>query len=291
MAKDKKLGTGLQAIFGADYDSIIDSIDAIQADPEQAGKATEIDIETVYPNPYQPRKIFNEEALQELADSIKEHGVFTPILVKKTDTGYVLIAGERRLRASKMAGLSTIPALIQEFTDQQMMEISLLENIQREDLSAIEEANSFNSLMQQFGYTQEQLAEHVHKTRVYVANTLRLLKLPTSVQQKVSDKVLTMGQVRPLITLDNPEKIVELAEKIEKEGLSVRQVEKLIQDMKKPPVQGSIKLVDPQLQNVQQIIQSRLQTTVSVSDKEIRIKYTDVKDLNRILEMMHCLDD
>lgn len=290
MKGEKRLSTGLGAIFGDDLSLAIESI---QSDAQSHGGVTEIAVEKVLVNPYQPRKEFDQKALEELADSIREHGVFTPILVKEIDSGYVLIAGERRLRAAKMAKLEKIPAVIKEFTDEQMMEISLLENIQREDLTAIEEASSYDQLIRKLGYTQEQLAKRVGKSREHVANLLRLLKLPKEIQTMVSDKVLTMGQVRPLITLDSEEDMLDLAYKIQKEGMSVRQVEKMVKQMKKPDFEKakSEVLVDTGLLNVQRIMQERLQTTVQVSNSEIRIKYTDVNDLNRILEIIDCLDD
>jgi len=290
MKNDKRLGTGLGAIFGDDLSLAIESI---QNDAQNHGGATDILVDKIVANPYQPRKEFDPKALEELAESIREHGVFTPILVKEMDSNYVLIAGERRLRAAKMANLERIPAIIKEFTDEQMMEISLLENIQREDLTAIEEASSYEQLIKKLGYTQEQLAKRVGKSREHVANLMRLLKLPKEIQLMVSDKVLSMGQVRPLITLDSEQEMLELAYKIQKEGLSVRQVEKLVKQMKKPEFKKakSEVLVDTGLLNVQRIMQDRLQTTVKVTDSEIRIKYVDVNDLNRILEIIDCLDD
>lgn len=290
MKGEKRLSTGLGAIFGDDLSLAIESI---QSDAQQNGGSVELPVDKIFPNPYQPRKEFDQQALEELADSIRDHGVFTPILVKEIDSGYVLIAGERRLRASKLAGLETIPAIIKEFTDEQMMEISLLENIQREDLTAIEEANSYEQLIHKLGYTQEQLAKRVGKSREHVANQLRLLRLPHEVQRMVSDKVLSMGQVRPLITLENEKSIIELANKIKKEGLSVRQVEKMVKNEKKTGFEKAKNevLVDTALLNVQRIIQERLSTTATVTDHEIRIRYADVDDLNRILELIDCLDD
>lgn len=292
-AKEKKLGTGLSAIFGEDYETIMDSIEDIQQDPTKHGGAEEIAIEQIMPNPYQPRQEFDETALQELADSIAQHGVFTPILVKRAEVGYILIAGERRLRASKLAGKTTIPAMIQDFTDEQMMEISLLENIQREDLTAVEEANSYRQLIQKLQYTQEELAKRIGKSREHVTNMLRLLKLPQQVQQMVSDKQLSMGQVRPLITLENEDEMIALANRIAAEDMPVRQVEKLVKERKKAPSEKpkTAPGTDSGLTNVQHLLQKRLQTTVAVQNGEIRIKYTDVDDLNRILEIMNCLDD
>ncbi|MCF0111003.1 MAG: ParB/RepB/Spo0J family partition protein [Erysipelotrichaceae bacterium] len=292
MAKERKLGQGLSAIFGTDADGLLETIDEIQRNPKQYGGTQELNVDDIQVNPYQPRKQFNEEALQELADSITEHGIITPVLVKKTDFGYVLIAGERRLRASKMAGKTTIPAIVRDFTDEQMMEISLLENIQREDLSAIEEAMSYETLIQRLGYTQEQLAKRVGKSREHVTNQMRLLKLPKEVQQMVSDKVLTMGQVRPLITLEDDEKVIEIANQIQKEGLSVRKVEQMVKEVKNPTVKKpTVKKSDPDLENVQSILTKRLGTTVKISNGEIKIKYNGIEDLNRILEVMDCLDD
>ena len=290
MKSEKRLGTGLGAIFGDDLSL---AIEAIQSEAQTHGGATDVAVDKILVNPYQPRKEFDQKALNELADSIREHGVFTPILVKETDSGYVLIAGERRLRAAKIAGLSVIPAIIKEFTDEQMMEISLLENIQREDLSAIEEANSYDQLIHKLGYTQEQLAKRIGKSREHVANLLRLLKLPKEIQLMVSDKVLSMGQVRPLITLDSEKDMLDLAHKIKEEGMSVRQVEKLVKQMKQPTIE-KVKpesTIDSGLLNVQRIIQDKLQTTVTVTNNEIKIKYVDVNDLNRILEIIDCLDD
>jgi len=289
MKNEKRLGTGLEAIFGED---LTNAIDAIQADAAGHGGAHEIEVDKILPNPYQPRKEFDEVSLKELANSIIEHGVFTPILVKPMDSNYVLIAGERRLRAAKMAGLETIPSIIQDFTDEQMMELSLLENIQREDLTAIEEAKSYEQLINKLGYTQEQLGQRIGKSREHVTNILRLLKLPKEVQQKVANKTLTMGQVRPLITLNSADEMIRMANIIETEELSARQVEKLIRSTKKQHDEPKSRvLVDTSLLNVQRIVQGKLQTTVKVTDSEIRIKYSDTDDLNRILEILDCLDD
>jgi len=288
MAGKKKLGTGLEAIFGEDLTS---AIDAIQTDAKINGGAQELDINKVLPNPYQPRREFEQKALEELSQSIAEHGVFTPVLVKSMDSNYVLIAGERRLRAAKMAGLARIPAIVKEFTDAQMMEISLMENIQREDLSVIEEAISYDKLIHALGYKQEELANRIGKSREHVSNILRLLKLPKEVQDMVSNKELSMGQVRPLITLGSKEEMLEMAYKIQQEDLSARQVEQLIRNSKKEKTSKVKPMDNNSLKNVEQIIQKKLQTKVTVTDTEIRIKYSDVNDLNRILEVLDCLDD
>ena len=193
MAKksEARLGKGLAAIFGEDVSEVLEDIQQGKSDTNVSGRF-EVAVEEVRPNPYQPRKSFDDARLQELAQSIRQHGVFTPILVKKSVGGYELIAGERRLRASKLAGLKKIPAILMEFDDQQMMEIALLENIQREDLNAIEEAKAYEKLIKKLGYTQEELASRIGKSREHVTNTLRLLKLPVSLQGYVMNHQLTI---------------------------------------------------------------------------------------------------
>ena len=186
MAKksEARLGKGLAAIFGEDVSDVLEDIQQGKSDTHVSGRF-EVPVDQVRPNPYQPRKTFDEQRLKELAQSIQQHGVFTPILVKKSVGGYELIAGERRLRASKMAGLENIPAIEMEFDDQQMMEIALLENIQREDLNVIEEAKAYEKMIGKLGYTQEELARRIGKSREHVANTLRLLRLPQKIQEYV----------------------------------------------------------------------------------------------------------
>ena len=195
-----RLGKGLSSIFGQDVSKVLDDIQNGDMEVERQ-EQSKIPVDEIRPNPYQPRKVFNDEALKELSSSIKQHGVFTPILVKKSIQGYDLIAGERRLRASKLAGLKDIPAIIVDFDDQEMMEIALLENIQREDLNVIEEAKAYEKLIQRLGYTQEQLAHRVGKSREHITNLLRLLKLPEDVQEYVVSKQLSMGHVRALLGL------------------------------------------------------------------------------------------
>ena len=185
-----RLGKGLSSIFGQDVSKVLDDIQNGDMEVERQ-EQSKIPVDEIRPNPYQPRKVFNDEALKELSSSIKQHGVFTPILVKKSIQGYDLIAGERRLRASKLAGLKDIPAIIVDFDDQEMMEIALLENIQREDLNVIEEAKAYEKLIQRLGYTQEQLAHRVGKSREHITNLLRLLKLPEDVQEYVVNKQLS----------------------------------------------------------------------------------------------------
>ena len=287
MPKDEKsgLGSGLDALFGPELSSIIDDIQNSAAGDEYGYKTT-VNIAEVHSNPYQPRKVFDQDKLEELARSIKEHGVFTPILVRPSFDGYQLIAGERRLRAAEMAGNDTIPAIVMEFTDDQMMEISLLENVQREDLSAIEEANGYKQLMDNLNYTQEELGKRVGKSREHISNTLRLLKLPQHVQDLITQQKLTMGQARPLVTLDDENKTIEIADRIVDEGLSARQVEKLIRNFRRPTMYHEPYVKDSATNEVERNLQHQLQTRVKIARNTITISYSDVDDLNRILELI-----
>jgi len=284
MADDKnRLGRGLEAIFGENVNSVLEEIQHTHANSAEA-----LPVEVIHPNPYQPRTHFDEVKIEELAQSIREHGVFTPILVRKAVSGYQLIAGERRLRAAKVAELKTIPAIILEFTEAEMMEISLIENIQREDLNIIEEARAYDNLLVKMNMTQETLAKKLGKSRVHITNTLRLLQLPKGVQDLVLNKVLTMGQVKPLITLDDPQKIQSLADKIAREGLSAREVEKLVKD-KKTAVKNPLPVSD--YSYAERLLTDKLQTKVKIAPKSVTISFNDDDDLNRLLEVLGVLED
>ena len=294
MAKEKKaaLGRGLGSIFGSNVEQFLDDIQNNAAEVP-GRREVEIAIEEIRVNPYQPRKKFDAKALNELADSIKLHGIFTPLLVRKSVHGYELIAGERRLRAARQAGLKKVPAISVDFTDEQMMEISILENVQRENLNPIEEAAAYDSLIRRLGYTQEQLAQRVGKSREYCANMLRLLKLPQAVQEMVTEKRLTMGHVRALLALKDEEAILAGAEKVVSAHMSVRQVEqyvKILQDgnalkKKKEAV------VDPLIKDLELRMSRKLSTQVQVRKKELTIAFSDTADLNRILELLGMLEE
>jgi ParB family transcriptional regulator, chromosome partitioning protein len=259
MADDKpRLGKGLEAIFGENVSTVLDEIQRTHASVAEALPLAEI-----FPNPYQPRSRFDEAKLEELAQSIREHGVFTPVLVRKAVSGYQLIAGERRLRAARKTDLITIPAIILDFSDEEMMEISLIENIQREDLSAIEEAMAYRTLIDRLGLTQERLSTKVGKSRTHITNTLRLLNLPQSVQAMVLDGQLTMGQVKPLITLTDPGEVSQLAQRIVRDGLSSREVERLAKA--KPAVRPTHAVTD--YRYAEQLLSSKLQTKVTIAPK------------------------
>ena len=285
-----RLGKGLSAIFGEDVSNVLEDIQQGKSEVHEDSKF-EVDVKDVKPNPYQPRKHFDDDKIQELADSIKLHGVFTPILVKKAVKGYELITGERRLRASKLAGLKRIPAILMDFDDQQMMEIALLENIQREDLNAIEEAQGYEKLIKKLGYKQEELAHRIGKSREHVANMLRLLKLPASVQQHVVNNELSTGHVRALLSLKDPKLMEEVAQKAIQLHLSVRAVETLVKNMNEPKPEPVKKERDVNLDQVEKRLQSRFGTKVKIDEKQIVIKYHGNDDLNRVLEMIGGLDE
>lgn len=284
-----RLGKGLSSIFGQDVSKVLDDIQNGDMEVERQ-EQSKIPVDEIRPNPYQPRKVFNDEALKELSSSIKQHGVFTPILVKKSIQGYDLIAGERRLRASKFAGLKDIPAIIVDFDDQEMMEIALLENIQREDLNVIEEAKAYEKLIQRLGYTQEQLAHRVGKSREHITNLLRLLKLPEDVQEYVVSKQLSMGHVRALLGLKTEANMRKVAKQAIDQGLSVRKVEQIVKDtnnkktIEKPKEDIYVKAAKEKLQEF-------FQTSVSISKNAISIHYENKEDLNRVLELLNLVEE
>ncbi|MBQ2657865.1 MAG: ParB/RepB/Spo0J family partition protein [Erysipelotrichaceae bacterium] len=291
MAKEKKLKRGLDEIFGQDIDSFLDDISNNSTEYKGTSRS-ELNISEIRPNPYQPRKEFDDEGLKELAESIKVNGVFQPILVRQSISGYELVAGERRLRASKLAGKKTIPAIIVDFNDQQMMEISLLENIQRKDLTPIEEASAYDQLIRKLNYTQDELAKRIGKSRTNVTNMLRLLNLPDEIKKLVNEGKLSYGHARTLLSLDSEEKMISLAEKTIKEGLSVRQLEELCKKKEtKKPGKEKPEETDPFMEDVRNRLQRKYGTRVEIKNKCISIRYNDIDDLNRILEIMNVIED
>lgn len=287
--KKSGLGSGLESIFGENFNDVIEKIN--RGDNEDKfGYKTILPLNEIKPNPYQPRKQFDQAKIDELANSIQENGLLQPITVRKTTNGYQLIAGERRYRACQQLGFKEIEAIVRDFNDQQMMEFALLENIQREDINIIEEASGYEKMMQTFGYTQEQLAQRLSKSREHVANTLRLLKLPKDVQILVIEKKLSMGHVRPLITLE-PQQISELANRIVEEGLSVRAVESLTNDYKnnKKVTKKTVK-ANPFIQDIENKLQQKFSSKVKIASHSIQIQYDNVDDLNRILEILDVIE-
>lgn len=291
MSSTPGLGKGLTNIFGQDVSRILDDIQNAGT-AEGVSQQTNLPVSEIRPNPYQPRKIFEQSALEELADSIRQHGVFTPILVRKSIHGYDLIAGERRLRASKMAGRAEIPAIIVDFDEQQMMEISLLENIQREDLNVIEEARAYNELIKNLHYTQEQLAARVGKSREHITNLLRLLKLPENVQNYVIAKQLSMGHARALLGLKDPSQMQKLASQAISAGWSVRRME---QAVKMANEAQQTKTEDPMenlfVREACRQLEDYFQTSVRITGSSISIHYEDQSDLTRILEKLDLIEE
>ena len=284
--KRKALGRGLEQLFndeGLNFDTIENSI---IEEAKTNDQIVEIDLNELRANPYQPRKNFDEEALNELASSIKEHGVFQPIIVKKSIKGYEIIAGERRFRASKLAGMQTIPAIVKDFSDEEMMQIALLENLQRENLTSIEEAKAYKSIIESMNITQDELAKKVGKSRSHVTNILGLLKLPASVQDMVLYNKLSMGHARVLSKLDDPKIVEDLAQRVITEDLSVRKLESIVYDNEEKEVKTK-KSSNNEYKYMENFLKEKLGTNVKINNNKISIKFSNVQDLNRILEIMN----
>ena len=210
--KKRALGRVLEQLFNTE-NLDLDTIEKQIYEDTSKEEIIEINLSELRPNPYQPRKLFKDEALQELASSIKEHGVFQPIIVKKSIKGYEIIAGERRFRASKLAGMEKIPAIIRDFTDEQMMEIALLENLQRENLNVIEEGLAYKTMIEKLGLTQDELSKRVGKSRSHITNILGILRLPKEIQSMIIEGKITMGHARVISKLESTEQMMELANK------------------------------------------------------------------------------
>lgn len=287
--KKRALGRGLEQLFNSD-NLDIESISSVEKRIYESAtneEIVELPIAELRVNPYQPRKTFEEEPLKELAASIKEHGVFQPIIVKKSIKGYDIIAGERRVRASKLAGLTKIPAIIRNFTDEQMMEIALLENLQRENLNAIEEALAYHSMLEKLGLTQDELARKVGKSRSHITNILGLLRLPNQVQEMVSSGKISMSHARVLSKLENEEQIVAFANQINEEKLPVREIEKLTEEKEVPKkVKMERKVKTNEYKYVEDLLRDKLDSKVKIKENKIEISFTNTADLNRILEIL-----
>lgn len=256
----------------------------------------DVSVSKIKPNPYQPRKTFDQKALEELSDSIKENGLFQPILLRETLVGYEIISGERRYRASKLAGLKTIPAIIYDYTDQQMMEVALVENIQREDLSIVEEARSYQSLIDNLGYTQEQLANKVGKSRSHVANIIRLLKLDDDILESVDKGLLSMGHVKVLITIDDKKRQHQIVDQIISQNLNVRQTEELANSAKgKSTIKAKQRRANETVKSarnkrIETIVREKLGVQVIVTGEKkgsIEFKYNSPDELENLLEQLN----
>lgn len=289
--KRRALGKGLEELFNSeilDYSTVEERI--VNETPKD--EIINIKLSELRSNPYQPRKIFDEEALEELAKSIKEHGVFQPIIVKKSIKGYEIIAGERRVKASLMAGLDEIPAIVRDFNDTQMMEIALLENLQRENLTAIEEANAYKKLIETLGLTQEELANRLGKSRSHVTNMIGLLTLPEDIQNDINNKKITMAHARVLSKLENKTQQKELEEKILNEGISVRELEELTKEPRiiKTNPQKTREKENSEYSYLQTELSDKLGTKVSIKKNKIEISFVNENDLNRLLEIMNLIE-
>lgn len=285
--KRRALGRGLEELFSIEdinYGNLEEKImETVHEEEIQHLPLNELRV-----NPYQPRKTFNEESLNELAESIKEHGVFQPIIVKKSIKGYEIVAGERRFRASKLAGKETIPAIVRNFTDEEMMEIAVLENLQRENLNAVDEANAYKTLMENLHLTQDQVSKRVNKSRSHITNLLGILSLPEDVLTLVKENKLTMGHARCLSKLSDIEKINELTKKVLEENLSVRELEALSSGNE---IERKNKIVKSPKSNEYTSLEKELTeyygTKVKIANKKLIISFENNQDLNRILEMIN----
>ena len=283
-----RLGRGLEALF---QENDIESVEAIE-NIRDGEIVSELSISDLRSNPYQPRKHFDTEKLDELALSIKEHGVLQPIIVKRDIKGYIIIAGERRFRASQLANVQTIPAIIREYSDELMMQHALIENLQREDLNPIEEAKSYRLIMKKMKLTQEKFAEKIGKSRAYVANMMRLLNLPEFVTDSIETAEISIGHAKILAGIKDEELILKLAVMVKEKQLSVRELEELI---KNADVPKQSKKKEPSSENIyikslESDLRSYFGTKVNVKDKngkgQIVIDYLSNDDLNRLLELL-----
>lgn len=282
--KGKGLGRGIDALF--------QDIEEVDVKKEEV---LDLPLNELRPNPYQPRKTFDEQSLKELANSIERSGVFQPIIVRRSQIkGYEIIAGERRFRASKLAGKTNIPAIIRDFDEEMMMQIAVLENLQREDLNPLEEAEAYDMLMKNLKLTQAQVAERLGKSRPYIANYLRLLSLPKLVKEMVQEERLSMGQARTLLGLKDKSNLLKLANRCVKENLTVRQLEKLVSEMnetkEKKKIPRLMKEKPYYLRESEERLMDKFGTSVAIQEKngkgKIEIEYLSQNDLTRILDIL-----
>lgn len=273
------LGRGIEALF-EDEPQI-----------EEVEEVKELDLSDIRPNPYQPRKRFDDKSLRELSDSIKENGVFQPIIVRKSVNGYEIIAGERRYRASKLAKKKTIPAIVRKFDESQMMEVAVLENLQREDLTPLEEAQAYEMLQKNLGLTQEEVSKRMGKSRPYIANYLRLLTLPSKTKRLLQHGDLSMGQARTLLGLKDKDKIDVLAKRVAKEGMPVRKVEALVSEMNaKKPQKKTVKK-SAFIRASENQLSNKFGSSVNISETKkgkghLSIDFASADELNRILDLL-----
>lgn len=292
--KNRGLGKGLEALFS---NSEIDTqeISVTKKEESEEKGISFININEIKPNQNQPRKSFNEEKLEELAASIIENGLIQPVILRKADKGYEIVAGERRWRACRKAGLKEIPCIIREFTDEQNMLIAIIENMQREDLNPIEEAEGLNQMIVNFGMTQEQVSKSVGKSRPYITNALRLLKLPSEIREMLLANQLSAGHARAIAGISDTEKQIQLAEYAIKEGLSVREIEKIIKEENAPKKKISRKKAEKSADvrkvedDLKQIMGTKVNLNQSGKKGKIEIEYYSRDELERLIELLKSL--
>ena len=289
MALKKGLGKGLDTLIPA---GVVVGTKAEKNGDEVHTPDTYVKITKVEPNRKQPRKTFDEDDLQELSDSIKEKGVLFPILVVNRGEYYEIVAGERRWRAAKLAGLKEVPVIIRDYTDQEIAEISLIENIQRTDLNEIEKAQAYKSLLDEYGLKQDELAERLSKSRTAITNTMRLLKLAEPVQQMIITDMISAGHARTLLAIENPDEQYNLAQRVFDEKLSVREIEKLVRDINKPKIQKKKSEKQSALyKDIEEKLKSALGTKVTITAKDdnkgkLEIEYYSKDDLQKIMDLL-----
>lgn len=285
--KRKALGKGLEQLFSIENINFEDVEKGI-IDSSDDKDIKNIPISEIRSNPFQPRKRFDNEKLEELAESIKEHGLFQPIIVKKSIKGYEIVAGERRTKAAKLAGFDKIPAIIRDFSDEEMMEVALLENIQREDLNPIEEAEAYDNIIKKSGITQEELAKKISKSRSYITNVIGLVSLPEEVKTLVIDGKLSMAHARILSKLEDSDYVISLAYRIVNEGISVRQLETIVkgEEIAKKHKINRIVPLNRMYSIYENALREKIGSRVTISAKKVTIPFDSDEDLARILEII-----
>ena len=300
MAVKRGLGKGLDSLIpsGSSVKNVETKVAKTDNEKKIEGATTLINISKVQPNKEQPRKNFNEDALEELAESIKMHGIISPIIVQDRKTYYEIIAGERRWRAAMKAGLKEVPVIVKNYTEQEIVEISLIENIQREDLNPIEEALAYKKLLEEFNLKQDEVAEKVSKSRTAVTNSIRLLKLSKEVQEMIIDDMITTGHARALISIENPDEQYKIAQQIFDEKLSVRDVEKLVKNMGKTKPNKKTKVVDKTLEatylDIAEKLKQKLDTKVVITPSskndgsgKLEIEFYSHEELEKIMDLLN----
>ena len=295
-AKNRGLGRGLDALFADQapvYNPVNEDTDTTAVE-QGTNAVVYININDIKPNENQPRKTFTEEKLNELAASITEHGIIQPLVVRKNKGSYEIVAGERRWRAARKAELKEVPCIIREFTDEENMLVAIIENMQREDLNPIEEAEGLNQMIKTYGLTQEEVSKSVSKSRPYITNALRLLKLPEEIKNFVMEGKLTTGHARALINVENKKLQAELCKKIIEEGLSVRKVEELARNEAKPKKKPAKKVKSADTLHVESELKSIFGTKVSIEQKgkkgTIQLEYYSTEELNRLIELLKSVE-